>query len=124
MENKEELVIETKEKLSIWKIALLVILWIIVIFWVFWAWCGWFFTIYLTISILEIWNVNVRELWDYSFNLLIYSLFSLIIWLLLIYIWYNWFRKIKTLTYKWINKKIIYLYIGIIILIIMRYFLI
>ena len=75
MENNEN-------KLSTWKILLIVVLWLLILIWLFWAWCWGLFTI----SFL-LWNW-----WWYDFYII--SIPSLIIWLLLIFWGYIWIKKI------------------------------
>jgi len=100
MENKEI------EKLSIWKILLLILLTSFIWFWVFWSLCWWFFTS----SILYEFFINNH--WDQWSWLLIISLPSLIIWLIFIYFWYKYIKInklflsiLKIIKNKFTNNK-------------------
>lgn len=71
-----------ENKLSFWKIMLIILLWFIILAWIFWALCWGYFVI------MEVFS----NMWGYWFFVI--SVPSLIIWLLIIFLWYKWIRKI------------------------------
>ncbi len=70
-----------QNKLTFWKIIILIILSLFVLAWMFWTLCWWFFSI---VFLLDWWS------WWYGFEVISY--WSLWVGLVLLFLWYFWVR--------------------------------